>query len=85
MIVPDGPAVIVVSGAVVSTLKLRLAGVASVLPAAIRGARLEGMCAVGQRAVGRGLEQAAHEPLSRLHSKLEPASEELKGSFRWGC
>ena len=45
---PDGPPVIVVSGAIVSTVHVRVAGVASVLPGRVGRAHAEGVCALGQ-------------------------------------
>ncbi len=46
--VPDGPLVMVVSGGMVSIVKLRVAGVASVFPAASI-ARTENVCAPSAR------------------------------------
>ena len=60
---PDGPLSIVVCGAAVSTVKLRDAGVASMLPAGVGGAHLEGVGAVGQR--GGGLRRRARTPTRR--------------------
>ena len=66
--------VIVVSGAVVSTVKLRAAGVASRLVAASL-ARTENVCAPSGRVlVVNGLLQAANAAASTLHSKVAPAS-----------
>jgi hypothetical protein len=89
LVEPEGPAVIIVSGGVVSpggggggalTVKPRLAGVASTLPAASR-ARTSKVCGPGGRpaVVWEPLEpQGANAPSSILHSKLEPASLEVK-------
>ncbi len=74
----DGPEVMVVSGATVSTLNDRPAGVASTLPAASR-ARTWKVCAPFARAAsGVPLVQAAKAPPSIEHSKLAAGSFELK-------
>ncbi len=78
LIVPDGPAVIDVSGAAVSTVKLRVASEASVLPAASL-ALTEKVCEPSESPVSSfGDEQAAQAPASSLHSKLDPSSVEEK-------
>ena len=69
---PDGPLSIVVSGAAVSTVKLRDAGVASTFPAA-SVARTSKVCAPSASdAVVSGVEHEPHAPPSTRHSKLEP-------------
>ena len=85
LVVPVGPDVIVVSGAVVSgggavsTVKARVAGVASVLPAASM-ARTETLCAPSASAdVVHGLVQLAHAPASTRHWKV-PASVDVKSN-----
>ena len=50
LIAPVGPVLIVVSGAAVSTVNVRVAGVASTLPAASR-ARTSNVCAPSARFV----------------------------------
>src|SRR6185437_8397483 len=77
-----GCAVIEVSGAVVSTSQVKLAGEASVLPA-LSIARTEKVCDPSAKPVNpSGLVQAANEPASSLHSKLAtplpPGSETVK-------
>ena len=70
---PDGPLSIVVSGAAVSTVKLRDAGVASTLPA-VSVARTSNVCAPSASdAVVCGELQEAHAPASTRHSNVEPA------------
>ena len=77
----SGPESIVVFGAVVSTVKLRLAGVGSGLPAAST-ARTSKVWAPSLSAevvwVSPGPEQAAKASASTRHSKLAPASPEEK-------
>jgi hypothetical protein len=79
-----GWAVIVVSGAAVSIVQVKVAGVASVLPAA-SVARTSKVRAPSARSVNEwGLEQALQAPPSRRHSKVEPPSLEVNeklGSF----
>jgi hypothetical protein len=84
--VPVGPDEIVVSGGVVSaggvvsTVKERVAGEASVLPAT-SVARTETVWAPSPRAlVVHGLVQSAHAPESTRHSKTELASEDVKAN-----
>ena len=48
LIAPVGPVLIVVSGAAVSTVNVRVAGVASTLPGGVAGADLERVRAVGE-------------------------------------
>ena len=75
---PEGPAVIVVSGGVVSTVNDRLAGDASVLPAA-SVARTSNVCAPSARAaVVNADQQDANAAASTRHWKVEPASVEVK-------
>ena len=72
------PAANVVSGGVVSTVNVRVAGVGSTLPAASI-ARTENVCvAVGQRARGvrRRARLANDARPSSLHSNVEPASDD---------
>ncbi len=80
LVVPVGPDVIVVSGAVVSgggavsTVKTRVAGDASVLPAT-SVARTDTECAPSPSAeVVHGLVQLTHDPESTRHSNTELAS-----------
>ena len=74
-----GCAVIVVFGAAVSTVQVKLAGVASVLPAASVRAHLEGVRALGSgRCSSSGELQADQPPPSSWHSKVEPPSLALK-------
>src|SRR4051794_26048792 len=64
----------VVSGATVSTVKARVAAVASVLPAASL-ARTRKECAPSARlGVVNGLAQAENAPASTLHSNAAPGS-----------
>ena len=81
LVVPFGPDVIVVSGAVVSgggvvpTVNERVAGVASVLPAS-SVARTATVCGpLDSAAVVHGLVQSAHAPESTRHSNTAPASD----------
>ena len=81
-LVPDGPPVIEVWGAVVSdvasTVQVRLAGVASVLPLA-SVARVEKVCVpVASEPKEAGEAQSLQGRESSEHSKLELASLELK-------
>src|SRR5688500_16993326 len=79
---PLGPGTMVVGGAVGTTVKLRLAGVASTLPTA-SVARTSKVCAPSARAAGvcePGPEQAPNAPESIRHWKLEPASVEEKAN-----
>ena len=70
--VPDGPAVIDVSGGVVSTVHVRDAGDGSTLPAWSL-ARTDHVCDPSASAVSDfGDEQNTQPPASSLHSKLEP-------------
>ena len=77
LVVPVGPAVMVVSGGVVSevsTVNARLAGVASVLPAA-SVARTSKVCAPRLNApVVNGDVHGANAAASTRHSNVEPAS-----------
>jgi hypothetical protein len=71
---PDGPPVMVVSGAAAATVNVRVAGVASTLPAASL-ARTENVCSPSARFVyACGEVQAANAAVSRRHSNVEPAS-----------
>ena len=63
----------VVSGAVVSTVKVRVSGVGSLLPAAST-ARTENVCSPSGNATACGDVQAANSPASTLHSNVAPAS-----------
>ena len=91
---PVGPEPIVVLGAVlsaggvVSTVNARVAGVASVLPAA-SVARTETLCAPSASAVVvHGLVQLAHAAESSWHWNVDPLSLEVKakvGVCRWSC
>jgi hypothetical protein len=74
VVVPLGPPVIVVSGAVVSIVNVRVAGVASTLPAASR-ARTENVCVPSASVPSvTGDVQAAKAAPSREHSNVVPAS-----------
>ena len=87
-----GCAVMVVSGAPVSTLQVKLAGVASVLPAE-SVARTENVCEPSARPVIVADElQAAYGAASSLHSNVDPgfvdvkeklAKAEVEGSEGW--
>jgi len=73
-----GLAVMVVSGAVVSTIQVKESGVASVLPAA-SVARTEKVCEPSSSPVMLvGGVQAAYAPVSSLHWKLDPVSLDVK-------
>src|SRR5439155_25329278 len=75
---PEGPEVIVASGAVVSTVQVRVASVASVFPA-WSVARTANVWVVSERLpYVWGELQAVKLPPSSLHSKLEPDSLEVK-------
>jgi hypothetical protein len=82
LVVPLGPPVIVVSGGVVSTVKLCEAGVGSVLPAgsvALTSKVWEpSVRALDEVWVLPGPEHAPNAPESKRHSKLDPASDEVK-------
>ena len=65
-------------GATVSTLKLRSAGVGSVLAAGSVARTAKVWLPSGSEARVFGDEQAANEPPSTLHSNVEPASFEEK-------
>ncbi len=65
---PDGPPVKAAVGAIVSTIQLRVAGVASVLPAASTARTLKECWPCPRSAWIRGLEQATQLPASRRHS-----------------
>jgi hypothetical protein len=72
--VPLGPLEIAVSGAIVSTVQLRVAGVGSALPTA-SAARTEKVCGPSARPeYDFGDVHAAHAPASSLHSKPAPDS-----------
>ena len=74
LVVPLGPAVIVVSGGVVSTVNERVAGEASTLPEA-SFARTANVCAPsGNYVVVSGDVQAAKAAVSMRHSNIAPAS-----------
>ena len=82
LVAPVGPRVIVVSGAAVSTVNVRVAGVASTLPAA-SVARTENVYVPSASGPSvRGEVQLAYVPVaapgpSSLHSNVEPASVEV--------
>ena len=85
LIGPVGPPVIVVSGAAVSTVNARVAGVASALPR--RRSRAPRTCRRRRPAsrTARGEVQAAYVPVvapgpSSLHSNVEPASVEVNAN-----
>jgi hypothetical protein len=74
--VPEGPEPTVVLGAAVSTLQVRVAGVASTLPAASL-ALTEKVCDPLESPVRfLGEVHVVKFPASSLHSKVEPDSEE---------
>ncbi len=78
--IAGGAEPIVVFGACVSTLNERVAGEASVLPAA-SVARTDALCAPSLRAgVVQGLVQLAHAPVSTRHRNVEPASVAVKAN-----
>ena len=72
---PDGPEVMVVLGRVVSTVKVRFAGVASTLPARSVARTSKVWTPSASVPVVRGEAQALNAALSTRHSKVEPASE----------
>ena len=75
---PEGAAVMVVFGTVVSTVQEALAGVASVFPAASIALTWI-VCDPCERVESaRGLVAAVHDPLSSLLWKVTPVSFELK-------
>ena len=79
LVSPDGPPVIVVSGAAVETVKLRVAAVASVLPAASRARTLNVYVPSASGPTARGDVQATYVPTvepgpSRRHSNVELGS-----------
>ena len=75
---PDGPASIVVSGGVVSTVQVRLAGVGSVLPAG-SVARTVNVCEPSARPLYVwGEVHAVSAPPSSVQPKVEPVSVALK-------
>ena len=71
---PDGPLLIVVCGAAVSTVKLREAGVASTLPAGSVARASKLWAPSVSDVMVSGVEHEPHAPASTRHSKLEPAS-----------
>src|SRR4051795_2985133 len=73
----EGPASMVVSGSVASTLKERLAGVASISPAPLRARTWNVWEPSARLGVTKGDVQAAKAPVSMRHSKVAPASFEL--------
>ena len=73
-----GPAVIVVSGAVASTIQVRVAGEASGLPAPSIACTVKVCWPSGTSVRVRGLVQAANAALSSLHWNVDPSSEEVK-------
>ena len=76
--VPPGPESMFVSGGIVSTVKLRVAGVGSVLPAE-SVARTENVCRPSGSALYATPEtQAVNGAPSRLQANVEPVSVELK-------
>ena len=77
---PVGPPPMVVSGAIVSTVHARVAGVWSTFPAPST-ARTPNVCAPSASPVyDFGESQAVQAPPSRLHSKSAPASGEEKAN-----
>ena len=73
-VVPEGPPSSVVSGAAVSTVNVREAGVESGLPSA-SVARTEKVCSPSvSEAVVTGDSHGAKVPVSSLHSNVAPAS-----------
>ncbi|MFP5452314.1 MAG: hypothetical protein ACLGG9_11295 [Thermoleophilia bacterium] len=78
LITAAGACVIVVCGAVRSTVNDTEAGLASVLPAA-SVARTSNVCAPSLRPVNcTGETQGANDAPSRRHSKVDPASDDAK-------
>ena len=78
VVFPVGPAVMVVWGVVVSTLKDRSAGVGSVF-AAWSAALTSNVCRPSVRvAVSKGELQAANAPPSMRHSNVAPGSVDMK-------
>src|SRR5258706_3247394 len=74
LLLPDGPPVIEVFGATVSTVHVLDAGDASVLPVA-SFARTRNVCEpLARPEYAFGLVQAAEAPPSMRHSKVEPPS-----------
>ncbi len=74
-----GCAVIVVFGAVVSIVQVKLAGVGVGVACGVGRADLEGVRAVGRgRCSSSGVAQEDQLPPSSWHSKVEPPSLELK-------
>ena len=76
LVSPDGPPVIVVSGAAVETVKLRVAADASVLPAASRARTLNVYVPSASGPTARGEVHATYVPTvapgpSRRHSNVE--------------
>ncbi|XSF08636.1 hypothetical protein VZP55_30365 [Myxococcus faecalis] len=79
-VVPDGPLTMVVSGATVSTVHVRVAGVPSTLPALSR-ARTASVWLPWDRLLNvAGEVHAANVPPSRLHSKSAGVSVEVKAN-----
>jgi hypothetical protein len=74
VVVPDGPAVIVVSGAIVSTVQVRVAGVGSMFPAGSfeRTSKVWRPSASPEYAAGET--HTANAAPSSAHSKTDPAS-----------
>ena len=73
-VAPLGPVLIVVSGAVASTVKVRVTGVWSVLPAA-SVARTEKVCSPSASVASvRGVVHGSNAPASIRHSNVEPGS-----------
>jgi hypothetical protein len=73
-----GAAVMVVSGAAVSTVQVKVAGVASTLPAGSVARTLNVCEPLASPAYGFGLVQVVNPPLSSSHSKVEPGSLAVK-------
>ena len=70
---PDGPLSIVVSGAAVSTVKLREAGVGSTFPAGSVARTSKVWAPSASDAVVSGVEHEPQAPPSTRHSNVEPA------------
>ena len=71
---PVGPESIVVSGATVSTVQVRVASLASALPAASRARTRKVWLPSPSPVSVRGELQASQAPASSLHSKVAPPS-----------
>ena len=73
-----GPAVIVVSGGVMSRVKLCVAGVGSTFPAASVARTLNVWSPSASTPGENGDAQVAYWPSSSLHSNVEPSSVDVK-------